>query len=513
MQSKQVSPAVAPAAPSDPGPQPSDPGAQPSVSGARASNDGVDRSDRWGWWGVAAITAFVAATWARQPALPLGDNHIGRIFARHALHLRNYEEKGLVGSAYTADWSPYSSGAYAHHPPLLNIFDVLFGALPGSGPHEVMIGPYLLAVLMVPAAAALLRGLGIRWSATLLAVGLMAATNFFWLYTPLMFDMPLILALTAAVVRLRREPHPPRWLVVAGCAAALLTTLASWPGIALAAVLGLWLWAGRRRLDRVTLAVGASMVVGVALSALFVVGVTGWEALTGQTSYRTAGGDFTAREFLARQFRFARQLLPIWYLVLLPVAVVAGLLDRRTRWYAAVATAFAAGWVLVLNNGSFIHDYWAYPVLIPGVIGTGVLGDRLAGWIGGRRFALGALVVAAGLTFAFAKIAFGGTAYRHIEQPVLAGQLVAEHSPAPGQRFAWAPAISAPRWLAYYWDLPAHPMDEQVLAEQARPEDLVLLRADRLPPWIPKSALDAAVAREGRYALVRVADIRAAQPG
>lgn len=505
MRSEQGASALTTATPAEPTP--------PSTAGAGTAGTGAatDRANRWGWWGVAAITAVVAATWARQPALPLGDNHIGRIFARHALHLRNYEEKGLVGSAFTADWTPYASKVYAHHPPLMNIFDVLFGALPGSGPHEVMIGPYLLALLMIPTAAALLRGLGIRWSATLFAVGLMAATNFFWLYTPLMFDMPLILALAAVVVRLRREPHPPRWLVVAGCAAALLTTLASYPGITLAAVLGLWLWAGRRRLDRVTVAMGASMVVGVALSAAFIVGVTGWEALTGQTDYRTAGGDFTAVEFVRQQLRFARRLLPLWYLLLFPVALVAGLLDRRTRWYTAGAAAFAAGWVLLLNNGSYIHDYWAYPVLIPGVIGAGALGDWLAERFGGQRFAVGAVVAGAGLAVAFASIAFGGTAHHHVEQPVAAGRLVAEHPPAPGQRYAWAPGISAPRWLVYYWDLPARRVDEQVLAEQARPEDLVLVRADRLPPWIPESALDAAVHREGRYALLRVADIQAAQ--
>lgn len=498
--------------------QAAQPAASPSPAGpANTSGPGprppADRADRWGWYAVTAVTAVVAATWAGQPAMPLGDNHIGRIFARHALHLRNFQEKGLVDSAFTADWSPYSSSVYAHHPPLLNLLDVLFGALPGDGTYEVMIGPYLLGLLVVPAAAALLRAVGIRWSATLLAIGLMAATGFFWLYSPLMFDMGLILALTAAVVRLRREPEPPRWLLLTGCGAALLTTLASWPGVALAAVLGLWLLAGRRRLDRVTVAVGASMVAGVLLSLAFVVGVTGLAGLTGQTSYRTAGGEFTAREFLGRQYRFARQLLPVWYLALFPVAVVAGLIDRRTRWYAAAATAFAAGWVLVLNNGSFIHDYWAYPVLLPGVLGFGALGDRLAQWLGGRRFALGAALVGVALTVAFAGMAFGATARRAVHQPVAAGRLAADHPPAPGQRYAWAPGLSAPRWLAYYWDLPPRVMDDRVLATEARPEDLVLVRADRLPPWIPASALDVAVARDGRYALVRVADIRAARTG
>jgi hypothetical protein len=480
------------------------PAADPPIAQAPAG-----RGDRWGWFGVAAITALVAATWAPQLTLPFGDNHFGRIFARHALHLRNFQEKGLVESGFTADWSPYVSALYAHHPPLLNLLDVLFGALPGSGAHEILIGPYLLGLLVVPAAAALLRGFGISWTGTLLAIGVMVATGFFWLYSPLMFDMGLILGLSASIVHLRRRGRPSRRLVLVACGFALLTTLASWPGIALAAVLGLWLLAARR-FDRATIAVGTSMVVGVALSLAFVVGVSGMELITSQTEYRTAGGDFTAREFLARQFRFASALLPVWYFVLLPLGVVAGLLDRRTRFYVALATAFAAGWVILLNNGSYIHDYWAYPVLIPGAVGMGVLADRIGTRIPPRALTAGAVVAGLGLTVAAGTLVLGPTGRNAVYRPADAGRLIAGHPPAPGQESAWAPGISAPRWVAYYWDLPPRTLDQQSLVDQAKPDDLVLIRLDRRPSWIPGSAVANPVAREGRYALVRVSDIRAA---
>jgi len=478
---------------------------------ANTDTDQTDRrQDRTGWLCVAAITALVAASWAPQLALPLGDNHFGRIFARHGLHLRNLQEKGLVGSAFSADWSPYSDQPYAHHPPLLNLLDALFGTLPGSGAYEILIGPYLLGLLVIPAAAALLRGFGIRWVPTLLAVALMTATGFFWLYSPLMFDMGLILALSAAVVALRSRPDPSRRLVALACPAAFLTALASWPGIALAAVLGLWLFAARR-LDRITVAVGASMVLGVAVSLAFIVGVSGMTDLSSQTEFRTAGGGFTARQFLSRQRDYATDLLPIWYLILFPAGIIAGLLVRRTRFYLIVTSLFVAGWVIGLSNGSFIHDYWAYPVLIPGVVGMAALLDLISGRLTNRtatRTATAAAVgMAATLAVAFGSMVLGPTAQQYVYQPATAGQLVAAYPVPPDQRRAWVMNISTPRWVAYYWDLPPHSMTEALLPE-AGPDDLILVRLDLRASWIPESV--PTVAEQGRYGLFRVADIRAA---
>ncbi|ROO52645.1 hypothetical protein EDC02_7584 [Micromonospora sp. Llam0] len=480
-----------------------DPG--PAANDAGAS---VRRADRWGWLGIAAITAAVAATWAPQLALPLGDNHVGRIFARHALHLRNLQEKGLVGSSFSADWSPYSNQAYAHHPPLVNMLDATFGLLPGSGTYEVLISPFLLGLLVVPAAAALLRAFAIAWIPTLVAVGTMAATGMFWLYSQLTFDMGLILALSATIVALRKRADPPRWLVVCACVTALLTTLASWPGIGFAAVLGLWLLAARR-LDRVTVAVGASMVLGVLASLAFIVGVSGLEDLTSQTEFRTAGGGFTARQFLVRQRDYATELLPIWYLVIFPIAAVAGLFVRRTRFYLLVTLAFVGMWVIGLNNGSFIHDYWAYPVLIPGVVAMGVLFDLIVRRVPTRVSASAGIAAGVGLSVAFGTIALGPTARDYVYGPADAGRLVDAYAPGPQQQRAWVMNISTARWVAYYWDLPPAVMSPDALS-QAQPDDLILFRTDLRQGWVPESV--PVVASEGRYGLLRVADIRSALP-
>jgi hypothetical protein len=483
---------------------PRTPAAEPPVPASRP------RRLPAGWLGVAAITAVVAASWAPMLTARFGDNHFGRVQGRYALHLRNLHELGWAGSDFAADWSPYTATSYAHHPPLPNLLAALFGLLPGEPEWQVRAGPYLLALLAIPAAAALLRGFAIRWVPTLVSVGLMAVTGFFWIYGPLMFDIGLILALSAAVAHLRRHPAPPRWLVVTACGFGLLTTLGSWPGIGFAAALGLWLFAARR-VDRVTVAVGASMLLGVAVSLGYMVSVHGIGGLSDQTELRTAGGGFTAVEFAGRMKQWVTALLPVWYIAVLPFAAVAGLVDRRTRLYLVGSGVLAAGWVLVLNNGAYVHDYWAYLVLVPGLVGTGALLDRVAGRLPARATLAGALAAAIGLGAGFAVMVFGHTGQTYLDRPVDAGELVADHPPASGQEYAWHTGLSSPRWLAYYWDRPPRIASPGRLADQAAPADLVVVDLDQPPDWLPASV--APVAQEGRYALFRAGDLAGAAPG
>jgi hypothetical protein len=476
---------------------------------AAAADPGTVRRERAGWLVVAGLTAVVAASWAPLLTTRFGNNHWGRVQGRYALQLRNLHELGLTGSEFGADWSPYTASPYAHHPPLPNLLAALFGLLPGEPEWQVRLGPYLLALLAIPAAAALLRGFAIRWGPTLLAVGLMVVTGFFWVYAPLMFDLGLILALSAAVAHLRRHPAPPGWLVVAGCGLAVLASLGSWPGIAFAAALGLWLFAARR-LDRVTVAVGASMVLGAAVSLAYMVGIHGISGLSDQTELRTAGGGFTAIEFAARMEQWLSSLLPVWYLALFPFAIAAGLLDRRTRLYTAGSAALAAGWVLVLNNGAYVHDYWLFLVLVPGLAGTGALLDGLARRLPGRHAQATAGAAAVGLAVGFAVMVFGSTGQTYLHRPADAGRLVADNLPADSQQYAWHAGVAAPRWLAYYWDRPPRNIDVERLTEQAAPSDLVLVDLDRPPDWLPDPAAAQPVASQGRYALFRAEDLRAA---
>jgi hypothetical protein len=482
-----------------------------AVLAPRAESDPVpDRADRWGWPAVYAMTAAVLLSWIPQLIAPLGDNHMGRVAGRMALHIRNLHERGLVGSHLAADWQPYAPSPYAHHPPLLTMLDALFGALPGDSTFQILIGPSLVALLAIPSGAALLRGFGVRWVPTLIAVGLMIVTGYFWVFSPVTFDIGLLLALSAVVVRLRAEKNPSRNFVILSCVVALLATLGSWPCIAVAAVLGIWLFV-KRRLDRVTLLVGASMVLGVAISLGYMIGVNGLDVLFGQTQTRTTGGNYTAFQFLRRQWRYAHAQLPIWYIVMLPFAVVAGLLDRRTRFYTVLATVFSAVWIIGLNDGAYIHDYWAYVVLIPGLVGMGALLDWVYARLDSRAALFGSAAAGLALVLAFAVMVFGPTRQSQMNGPSDAGRLVTEHAPAAGQKVAWFSRLPTPRWLAYYWDLaPTEITPQNLNSDRARPEDLVVMDLRRMPTFIPASIAPKAVARVGDYALFRVADLRAA---
>ncbi|MEQ4302788.1 hypothetical protein ABNF97_15545 [Plantactinospora sp. B6F1] len=507
---RQVGPAPPAGRPAMPDDSPSGPDPR------RVDRRDPRRVDRQGWAGVAALTGLVALTWLPLLGMPFGDDHLGRIIGRYALHLRNLQEQGILGSHFGADWLPYASAPYAHHPPLFNLLTALTGLLPGDGEYQVWLPAYLLALLIIPAGAALLRGLGLRWSATLLAVGLMVATPFYWVYSPLMFDLGPILALSALVVRLRARPDPARRLVVAACVAALLTTLVSWPGVGFAAVLGLWLLAARR-VDRVTVLVGASMLAGVVISLAFVVGVTGMTVLGGQAELRSTGGGYTARQFLRRQWQYAYGLLPVWYIGALPIGAVVGLLDRRTRVYLAMAVAFTATWILGLSNGAFVHSYWSYPVLVVGLVGMGVLLDRFVGagrWLARRRVRVTvAALVGTALGAYLGVLVIGPPRDRLVDEPARAGRLVAGHPPPEGQRYAWVAGagVTSPRWLAYYWRLKPRLLTATTLrTEPTRPEDLVLIDLRKRPGWLPESADTHAVARDGPYALFPVAVLSSA---
>jgi hypothetical protein len=201
-------------------------------------------------------------------------------------------------------------------------------------------------------------------------------------------------------------------------------------------------------------------------------------------------------------------LLPVWYLVLLPFAAIAGLADRRTRLYVVGSGVLATGWVVVLNNGAYVHDYWAFLVLVPGLVGMGALLDRIAGRLPARATLAGAAAAAVGLAVGFGVMVLGQTGQTYLYRPVDAGELVADHPPGSGQRYAWHSGLPSPRWLAYYWDLSPRIASTERLTEQAAPSDLVLVDLDRPPDWLPAAV--APVAREGRYALFRAGDLAGA---
>jgi len=466
--------------------------------------------ERLGWLLIALVTLGVLVTWAPTMTTALGDNHEGRILARHALNVANAQEDGLAASGWLSDWSPYVGGggeqtSYAHHPPLMNLGYYLAGQLlPVDLDVAMRLFSTLLGAAMLPLGAAVLRRRGVPWPATVVATIAVAVTPLFWVYGRLHGNVTLLLAMTLLIVRVAEDRRVGRGELAAAAVVSVAAIVAGYLGMAMAALLGLWLLR-RRGIDQVTITVGVAMAIGATISLGYVIGSTGAARIGEQIQMRTTGGGFTAAEFFERIASWARALLPWWWRwLLLPAAVVAGVWDRRTRPLTIMGVVVAVGYVVGLPNGSYIHDYWIFPVLLPVWFGAAALMLRAAArWPDHERLIAGGL--AGVLLVAGAAHGLGeripGT---YLTGPAAAGELVRTHGPAAGQEHAWhTSGLAAPRWLSLYWDLPPAEVTEDT-AGTVPADDLAVVNLDRIPGWLGgrASVREAAVRVEGSYALL-----------
>lgn len=465
-----------------------------------------DIADRVGWALVAAIVALVALTWAPALGLSLGDSHEGRILARQGLQAANFWELGPVDSHLGADWSPYSSVPYANHPPLTNGFQVSVVGLAGSGEVQVRIFSYLSGLATILGLAAVLRIAGVRWIPTLLAIGVTVATPFFWVFGRIGIGLALILFLAALIMRLRPHDDPTPLLVWGTGAVAFFTVLGSWEGMLASALFGIWLWR-RRGADRPAVIVGVAMLVGAALTAMWILAASDTGSLLAHIDERTSF-DFALLEFVARQIVFAIRLLPVWFLVLAPFALWYGIKDRRTRPIVLITLVVAVAFAIGLPDNAFRHEYWNYPVLAPIALGAAVMFEHLAERLSRVASVSAAVLIVAVVTAALASLTFGSIHQERFADASDSGALLEEYPPAPGQERAWmTEGLAAPRWLSYYWDLPPRLITLEAIAEV--PEgDLVLVKLSERPSWVPEAVIENSEAVRGDYAIVRALYLR-----
>lgn len=504
-----------------------------SVAGPRTG----DLPDRLGWAAVLLLTLGLLLTWAPSMANGLGDNHEGRILARHALNVANAERDGLAASGWLSDWSPYvgdggEQTSYAHHPPLLNLgYYATARLLPVERDTAMRLFAYLVGAAMLPIGAAVLRRLGTGWPATLIATVLVAVTPLFWVYGRLHGNVTLALAAVLVVARLREQRRIGHGELVLAVVVVSASIVAGYLGMAIAALLGLWLLA-RRGIDTVTVTLGLAMVVAAAVSVGYVLTGTGAARVGEQVQLRTGGGEFSAAEFLERIRTWLTSLLPGWWRwLVVPAAVVAGLATRRTRGLTLLLWLVAVAYVVGLPNGAFIHDYWVFPVLLPLWIGAAAAVEACSRWLRERMGPGGSLGRPSpappgppgrtgawtGVTLALV-LALGAVSglrseipSRYITGPEQAGTLVREIGPSPAQTTAWrGPGIPAPRWLSYYWQLPPGEIDPAAL-EELDGQDRVLVRLERLED--STTGTPEVVGRSGGYAVVTVDQLRDAAPG
>ena len=454
---------------------------------------------------VVALVAFLVVTWARSFGLPLGDSHEGRIMGQFALHVRNFWDMGPSGSSFGAAWEPFSDVPYTHHPPLLTGIHLMVSTVFGQGLWQLKAVSYLSGLATVPAFFWVGRRMGFGPLPVAAATGALVATPFWWIYgrlglgflpNLLMIGMVLMVADGATGRGLRRA-------VVASAAA----VAASWQGVFLAPLL--WLWLLRRRgFDRTVVVVGAGMAAGALVVLAWVAQGAGLNEL-GEHAGRRIGVDRTVGEFVARQWMFARGLLPVWYLVLAVPALVAGLVDRRSRALTAMLVAMVVAFAVVPSDNAWIHDYWNFPLLMalfPGFAALGEWAWRASAWVR-QGMAEGVVVVL--LVAALVVVGPGANHDRFFGATAEAGRLVDAIGPADGQTTVWHTAqVAWPTWISRAWGLPTSVVASLDDVSTVADDDRVVIRLDRLPAFLDGSVGDDALNVRGSYAVVTGRELR-----
>lgn len=465
-----------------------------------------------GWIVASLIALVVLVAWLPDLDLPLGDSDDGRLLARFGLAARNFWDLGPFESGFGARVDPYIRGeygiepgaaapteatTYAHHPPLQVFLAVLSVGILGDSPVSQRIVGFLIGSATVLFMAAVGRSVGMRWGPILLATGAMAATGFFFVYGRMGGGYSLIAASLAMVAYLREADNPPRWVLPVAAGLSFVAAMQSWIAIAALGLAVIWLFAAKRT-AAATRWVALGGIAGLAVTGIWLLANTPAGELAGQVTTRVDTADYTMGEFLARQWRFAGELTPGWLRALAPFALVAGLVDRRTRIPVAITLSVAAALTFGTSQGAWVHRLWNFPWLAPITIGAMALFDMVRRRINGRLAAVMAAMGAIVVVVTFYGLFYGPTRDTYLLAPAQAGAIVAQaHAP---EGIMWVtPGIPAPRWVSYYLDVPVWTIEERY-ADRVGPGDLVLARTDRTRDWIVLTG--ESVLEEGHYRLV-----------
>merc|ERR1712034_182777 len=196
------------------------------------------------------------------------------------------------------------------------------------------------------------------------------------------------------------------------------------------------------------------MAVGALAVLVWVTQGAGVAELSDHAGTRV-GFDWTIREFLERQWMFARRLLPAWYLVLAVPALVAGLADARSRFLTGALTSMVVVFAVVPADNAWVHDYWNFPALMALFPGFAALADRVGCALSGLRRGVADGAVAVLLVVALVGLSPGATHDRYFGAPAEAGRLVEAIGLADGQTIVWhTPQVPWPTWISRAWRLP-----------------------------------------------------------
>jgi hypothetical protein len=290
--------------------------------------------------------------------------------------------------------------------------------------------------------------------------------------------LSLPLALGTLLVHLRvgdGESDRPALVFALGAAAALT----SWEGVVLiGAVVGADAWRRRRDPDRPATArwLAAGALSGLAVTVLWLWWANrSWSELW--TVLRARSGDDGAGlvEYADRQSLYFRMGFPVWALLLSAAGVVAwAVLRRGQRVEPLLLLGVPLVYALAFRQGSYIHAYWNFWLLLPVAVFAAMAVDALARERARRQAPLA--VLAAALLLLGPSL--GRSPQRQtFEAGADAGALVAEHLRDAGPVAVW-PGVGEPAWwLDYYGRAPHDTLVASELRSAAdeRPGRLVLV--------------------------------------
>jgi 4-amino-4-deoxy-L-arabinose transferase-like glycosyltransferase len=321
--------------------------------------------------------------------LPTGSSVDAYNAATWSTGARALRESGPIDSKFGAVWSSTKGDRYAHHPP---------GIYTGTALAQWLVsddelGARLLVFLASLAAAVLLfillceLDLAPVLAAASVVIGL--SVPMFLTFGTMLDTVMLGLPFAAGYLVLwnRSLSGRPRYIGLAVAAAAVC--LVAWEGVVLVAVTMLVMAAVRRDRERLRaiLAAGAGAASAVVVSGLWQVWVYGGLSdVLDQGARRAGSSGFTFGDYVDSQFVALRATFGIPAMVVLGVGVVVLVASRRFRPVGVAALATPVVYAAGFREGSYIHDYWNYWLVITFVVAIGailsVLGHvRLRSWL------------------------------------------------------------------------------------------------------------------------------------
>jgi len=343
-----------------------------------------------------AIVVFLVDAWPRIAA-PFGNSHDGRNGIVWLLGADSVLTHGPV-TARLGAWAELR-GTYAHHPPGTYMAATLADAI-GDHPALLRAPAWLASLAAIPLLVHLLRKSGVSSSSAATATALVVATPMFLLYGPMLnmeaLSLPLAVGLLLAW-------QPPVWsserrtIVVAAAG-----SLCSYQGIALGLLLGavgiVRGRRGRRRLlahERGTI---IGTVLGGGLAGLWLWWANdGFGAIVDQTRTRTDTSALTVAEFLDRQLLYLTETVPPWVLAGALLSLLSARHRKDLRLPLVTSTLLVVAFAVLVPNGSGVHVYWNYLILLPVALCLGPGMDRLAIRLGERAGSALAAITVVGL--------------------------------------------------------------------------------------------------------------------